>query len=241
VALLILARFLSACNSKRGYDQLMGKKTVGVPATYHHGDLRNALIAVGTQVLEDIGPKELSLRQLARMVGVSEAAPSRHFSGKDELLAAIATQGFRSLAEQRKRIAGAGVSPQWTLLQMMKSYVKYARAHPGLFALMVGPRVLPVADYPELAQASDESFDLFASAVKSFAAAHGWPDPLLNQVTHAAWATEHGLATLLLAKRAPRVRYDVDVDAMVNLSCSLLLAGLAAGPSAVAQMTTSNN
>jgi AcrR family transcriptional regulator len=215
----------------------MGKKTAGTLATYHHGDLRNALITAGTQVLEDIGPRELSLRHLARVVGVSEAAPSRHFAGKAELLAAIAAEGFRNLAEQRRRIAGAGASPQWTLLQMMKSYVKYAQAHPGLFALMVGPRILPAADYPELSQASDESFDIFVAAVKAFAAAHGWPGPELNQAVHAAWATEHGLATLLLAKRAPRVRYEVDVDAMINLSCSVLLAGLAAGPAVVAQMT----
>jgi AcrR family transcriptional regulator len=219
----------------------MAKKTARATAAYHHGDLRNALITVGTQVLEDIGPKELSLRHLARMVGVSEAAPSRHFSGKDELLAAIATAGFLSLAEQRKRIAGAGASAQWTLIQMLKSYVKYAQAHPGLFALMTGPRILPADGYPELTQASDHSFDLFATAVRSFAVAHSWPESLLNQVTHAAWAMEHGLATLLLAKRAPRARYEVDVDAMVSLSCSVLLAGLAAGPSAVAQITTSGS
>src|SRR6267378_582205 len=108
----------------------MAKKTVGATATYHHGDLRNALITVGTQMLEDIGPKELSLRHLARMVGVYEAAPSRHFSGKDELLAAIGTEGFRSLAEQGKRIAGAGANAHWTLLQMLKWYVKYAQTHP---------------------------------------------------------------------------------------------------------------
>ena len=219
----------------------MAKKTAGATATYHHGDLRNALITVGTQVLEDVGPTELSLRHLARMVGVSEAAPSRHFSGKDELLAAIATEGFRGLAEQRKRIAGAGASTQWTLIQMLKSYVKYAQAHPGLFALMLGPRILPAVGYPELTQASDHSFDLFATAIRSFAVAHGWPESLLNQVTHSAWAMEHGLATLLLAKRAPRARYEVDVDAMVSLSCSVLLAGLAAGPSAVAQITASGS
>jgi AcrR family transcriptional regulator len=217
----------------------MAKKTVRAPAAYHHGDLRNALITVGTQMLENIGPTELSLRHLARMVGVSEAAPSRHFSGKDELLAAIATEGFRGLGEQRKRIAAAGANSQWTLLQMLKSYVKYARVHPGLFALMVGPRILPAAGYPELAQVSDHSFDLFATAVRAFAVAHGWPDSLLNQATHAAWAMEHGLATLLLAKRAPRARYEVDVDEMVDMSCSVLLAGLAAGPSAVARIKAS--
>jgi AcrR family transcriptional regulator len=209
-----------------------------VSSAYHHGNLRNALIAVGTQVLEDLGPKELSLRSLARMVGVSEAAPSRHFAGKDELLAAIAAEGFRDLVEQRRRIITAGGVPQWALLQMMKSYVKFAQAHPGLFALMVGPRINGVAGYPELVQASNESFDLFTGAVKAFASAHGWPEQQLNHAIHAAWATEHGLATLLLAKRAPRARYTVDMEAMVNVSCGVLMAGLAAGPSAVARLAT---
>src|SRR5260370_41103128 len=97
---------------------------------------------------------------------------------------------------------------------------------------MTGTRILPTVGYPELTQTSDDSFDLFATAVRSFAVTHGWPDSLLNQATHAAWAMEHGLANLLLAKRAPRARYEVDVDAMGNLSCSVLLAVVAAGASA---------
>jgi hypothetical protein len=55
-------------------------------APYHHGNLRNALIAEGRRVLEEVGVRELSLRNLARAVGVSEAAPSRHFPGKEGLL-----------------------------------------------------------------------------------------------------------------------------------------------------------
>lgn len=223
----------------RDGSEIVSKGKGDVVATYHHGNLRNALIAAGTQVLEDVGPRDVSLRGLARMVGVSEAAPSRHFAGKEELLAAIAADGFRSLAEQRRRIISVGGTSQWALLQMMKSYVKYAQAHPGLFALMTGIWRNGISGHPDLLQASNESFDLFAGTVKSFAQASGWPEQQLNQVVHAAWAVEHGLATLLLAKRAPRASYEVDVDSMVSLSCSALMAGLAAGPSAVAAMSIS--
>ena len=212
----------------------MVRRPADATNTYHHGDLRNALVAAGMQALEDLGPTELSLRKLARIVGVSEAAPSRHFSGKDELLAAIAAEGFHDLVGVRRRIATAGGTPQWTVLQMMKSYVKFARGHPGLFALMVGPRILPLDEYPDLVRESDASFDLFAGAVRTFASQHGWPDDQLNHAVHAAWAAEHGLATLLLAKRAPRSRYPVDVEDMVSVTCGVLMAGVISGPSTVA-------
>ena len=70
--------------------------------TYERGGLRNALVEEGRRMFEENGASELSLRALARRLGVSEAAPSRHFKGKEELLAAIAISGFKQLAEQRK-------------------------------------------------------------------------------------------------------------------------------------------
>src|SRR3989442_7084727 len=69
-------------------------------ASYHHGDLRNALIAEGRTLLELKGARDLSLRETARRAGVSIAAPSRHFDGKEALLAAIAASGFRELAAE---------------------------------------------------------------------------------------------------------------------------------------------
>src|SRR6516225_5158968 len=67
---------------------------------YHHGDLRNALIQAGLELLAEGGAQELDLRKVARRAGVSHAAPYRHFADRQALIAAITEEGFRWLAEQ---------------------------------------------------------------------------------------------------------------------------------------------
>jgi AcrR family transcriptional regulator len=200
------------------------------PPPYHHGDLRNALIAEGRRLLEEVGARELSLRHVVRAVGVSIAAPSRHFEGKEGLLAAIAADGFRELAAERRRIAASTPDPLARLYRMLESYVRFAQRKKGLFDLMVGPRILARGGYPELTSAGTESFDLFAAAGCEYARACGWPEKDLNFVVHAAWAVEHGVATLLLADRVPRVDRPIDVTRMVHFTLSMLLSGIAAGP-----------
>src|SRR6266700_5995996 len=70
------------------------------PKTYHHGDLRNALIQAGLEMLSESGAAALDLRKVARKAGVSHAAPYRHFADKQALIAAINEEGFHRLAER---------------------------------------------------------------------------------------------------------------------------------------------
>src|SRR5438552_2670358 len=70
------------------------------PKAYHHGDLRNALIQAGLELLAESGAAALDLRKVARKAGVSHAAPYRHFADKQALIAAINTEGYRRLAER---------------------------------------------------------------------------------------------------------------------------------------------
>jgi AcrR family transcriptional regulator len=201
--------------------------------SYHHGDLRNALIREGRLLLEEVGLRDMSLREVARRVGVSAAAPARHFDGKDALLAAIAQSGFDELAQERREILAADLAPLETARRMMLGYVSFARSHVGQFYLMVGPKILERGLYPELVQSSDASFRFFADAVCAFARLYGWPAATLERVVHSAWATEHGLATLIIGNRVPRPGYDVPVEDMVQFSLSLLFTGIAAGPAAL--------
>lgn len=204
--------------------------------SYHHGDLRNALIVEGRRLLEEMGTQELSLRHVARSVGVSIAAPSRHFDGKEGLLAAIAADGFRELAAERQRIAESTKDPLVKVRRMMESYVGFAQREKGLFNLMVGPRILARDASEELTAAASTSFGLFARAVCDYARAKGWADEDLNLVVHAAWSVEHGIATLILASRVPRSDRPIDVPRMIDFSISLLLSGLAAGPADVSRI-----
>jgi AcrR family transcriptional regulator len=204
--------------------------------SYHHGDLRNALIREGRKLLEEVGLRDMSLREVARRAGVSEAAPSRHFEGKDALLAAIAQSGYDELACERRKFLAADLSPLDAMRQMMAAYIEFARNHAGIFYLMAGPKIIDRHVYPDLLRSSNESFSLFADSVCAFAKLHGWPRAQLSAVVMAAWAAEHGIANLILSNRLPREDYPVSTAEMIDFSLAMLSAGISAGPMRVKEM-----
>jgi AcrR family transcriptional regulator len=215
-------------------SEIVKKRSVARPVerdgvAYHHGALRDALIAEGRRQVNEVGAHALSLRGLVRAVGVSIAASSYHFDDKEGLLAAIATDGFNRLASMRAAIPATTADPVERVYRIMESYVQFAKAEKGLFNMMVGSQILK-RPHKELSTARAASFELFATAVCDLALLKGWPQEDLNLVVHAAWAVEHGLASLLLAQRAPFTRRKVDSDEMVKFSLSLLLSGISAGP-----------
>jgi AcrR family transcriptional regulator len=105
------------------------------PRPYHHGNLRAALLESAEQTLNEGG--ELSLRELARQVGVSHAAPRRHFAGKQALLDALAEDGFERLGDDlRTALAAADPSFEARLLAFGRAYVRFATEHAALLELM---------------------------------------------------------------------------------------------------------
>lgn len=194
--------------------------------------LRTRLIEEGRKMFEENGASELSLRELARRLGVSEAAPSKHFTGKEELLASIAITGFEEVAQERMRIDALDLSPVKKAREMMLSYVRYARTHPGLFHLMTGPRLLEEFVRGDIEATSNFSYGFFAKSIYELASASGWTKKQLEPLAHAAWSVEHGLAMLLLAGRSPRIDSSLEPEAMVDFSINLLLSAIVAGPEA---------
>lgn len=166
---------------------------------YHHGNLRQALVQAALEHLER-SPAELSLRQLARSVGVTVNAAYRHFADKDAVLAAVAAAGFRRFsAEQRS--AGAGFADaDDALLALGRAYVQFAQDHPALFRLMFGRPQPSRAPPAELEEASREAFQGLLGVV---AAALRLPSDDRRALTAAvhAWALVHGLSHLLLERQ----------------------------------------
>src|ERR1700750_2556845 len=114
---------------------LFGVTTAARP--YHHGNLREALLLAGERALEPGAAQSLSLRELAREVGVSHAAPRRHFADKQALLDALALAGFERLgAALAAAIAAAGPDFDARLLALARAYIAYATEHPALIELM---------------------------------------------------------------------------------------------------------
>ncbi len=108
------------------------------PPSYHHGDLRDALIRAARKILEKDGLAELSLRQVARAVGVSPAAPYHHFADKHALLTAVATLGFAALRSEMLMRMAKETDPVARLDASGVGYVVFAVDNPALFRLMFG-------------------------------------------------------------------------------------------------------
>lgn len=149
-------------------------------STYHHGNLRPALLRAAAKVLEKEGVAALSLRGAARRAGVSHNAPYRHFADRDALLAALAAEGFAMLGEAMRDKAGR---------ETAHAYVRFALEHPERFRLMFGG-ALPMAKHEHLREAASATYQ---SLVTAFA---DLPKPELAAA--AAWSLVHGLANLKL-------------------------------------------
>lgn len=164
--------------------------------SYHHGNLREALVDEGLVLLEQAPGGEFSLRELARRVGVSANAAYRHFDGKEALLQALAAEGFRRFALAQARAARGAPDPREGFLAAGQAYVAFACAHPALFRLMFG-RFSVNQRGEELAAAGLVAFEGLRHGV---AAALGQPVevPAVEVAALQAWSLVHGLSHLLL-------------------------------------------
>lgn len=158
-------------------------------ATYHHGDLRTALVSAAEGLLAS--GATLSLRAVAKAAGVSHAAPYHHFSNLDALLAAVATRGFQDLAAHMEAAhPGAGTAAR--LVGHCTAYVAFALARPAAFRLMFSPLLQHKADHPALQTAADGSFEVLRKAAHAHAAEGA------DELALAGWSLAHGLASLAI-------------------------------------------
>lgn len=161
-------------------------------ATYHHGQLRQALLALALDAVER-GPLEgLSLRGLAEQAGVSGMAPYRHFPDKAALLAAVAEAGFDAL-RQKLAAVDDSTDARAALVAFAGVYVRFAVGRPGLFRLMfAGAPPTPGDGLADRATV----FGLFMRRIEALV-----PPDRQRDAFFACWSLAHGLACLLVAGR----------------------------------------
>ncbi|MFT7287507.1 MAG: AcrR family transcriptional regulator [Halieaceae bacterium] len=197
---------------------------------YHHGNLRAELIDQAAAQLRETPAEQLSLRAVARALGVSQTAPYRHFSDREALLAAIATRGYRQLlvALEEAR-ANAGDSAAEQLRAVGRSYVEYAAGHEQLFKLMFGPHVQPSEKYPELREASREALLLVQAILQHGMGRSEFAAQDVVYLANAAWAGIHGVATLRID--APALfKNHIDLTRQINVSANTFIAGIEQHP-----------
>ncbi len=167
---------------------------------YHHGDLHTALIAAGLRLLSERDADSLSLREVARAVGVSAPSVYRHFPDKEALMTALAEEGLRRLAAAQHEVADAAGGGEAGFAATGRAYVRFALANPALFRLIFTSPV--IARYRLNNPAPNEAMDfLLANAAASVGADQESAEARGAAIQ--AWALVHGIAMLMLDGQLP--------------------------------------
>lgn len=173
---------------------------------YHHGHLKEALVAAARTLVQERGPQGFTLVEAARLAGVSASAPYRHFADRRALLGALAQAGFNALAVRlRTAWSGGSPDPHQAFARMGSAYLAFATEEPGYYAAMFASG-LPEDE--ELRAASAAAFELLSRAVADVARAGG-SDEDRRRLALEVWALTHGIASLAasgaLGMAAPEV------------------------------------
>ena len=169
---------------------------------YHHGDLRNSLIQAGIEILAEEGGGALSLRKVASRAGVSHAAPYGHFTDRQELIAAISTEGFRQLYERIKAVVEANPNDLANrLVEVAWAYVQFAMENSSLFKLMFSGILEEENRYPEFVNISHETFFQLVYLVQECQQVGLLRPGAADGLALSVWSLVHGFVSLLLEKQ----------------------------------------
>jgi AcrR family transcriptional regulator len=179
-------------------------------ASYHHGDLRTALLDTALRLVAERGPEGFSLREAAREVGVSPAAAYRHFADKPALLAALAAQGHGHLAEHMEnaalRVGSGEPDPGRAVARFMaigEAYIDFAVKHPSFFRVMFGPALKAEGFEPCCSPSGQDAYAVLGGTLDELVASGAVPADRRAGAEIGTWAAVHGLATLIVDGALP--------------------------------------
>jgi AcrR family transcriptional regulator len=199
-------------------------------ASYHHGNLRQALLDAALLLIRQHGIEQLSLRAIAREVGVSQTAPYRHFADKNQLFVEIAIQTFNELAQHCQAALQANASTLDNIRHCGLAYVHFAIANPERYKLTFGQSIEHRQDYPELMAAGMNSFEVLLTLVDQ-----GIDDgsllPLDAQLmANTCWSTIHGFASLAIDGFYQRQCLTLSNDQLINNMIDLATRAICSQP-----------
>jgi AcrR family transcriptional regulator len=196
------------------------------PSGYHHGNLKGALVRAAIQVIEERGEASFTIRELAKLAGVSHAAAYRHFRSKRELLAQIAEEGFHGLQasfyEALKENVGRSCRARIKALGVY--YIRYALAHPGHFRAMFHIELQTFGDLPALKEAATRAFDTLLAVVNEGIGRREIVRRPARGLAMVAWSAVHGASLLLLDRQ---IDPPPEREELIELVIERLDAGLA--------------
>ena len=195
---------------------------------YHHGDLPTALIEAALERIAQEGVEKLSLRAVARDIGVSQTAPYRHFKDKTHLLVAIARQGFQML-ESQKNLACNDSDPIDELIEGGIRYVNFAIANPERYKLMFGSKIENRCDFEDLMAAGLAAFSVIYDRVEMGIAGGILikEDPQI--LAKSCWTTVHGISSLFIDGYFQDLGYNL--EDFLRKEITLCIRGILKDPS----------
>ena len=171
----------------------------GKRSSYHHGELRDALIEAATGIIREQGIEGFSLREAARRAGVSPGAPAHHFKTAKGLLTEVALLGYRELGQYLTAVEQTGDAAS-DIAGISLAYVRFALDHPGVFRLMFRNDLVDRGD-PRYEGTSMSTFQPFAQAANAYRRTEGMDRIEERAALFAVWSAIHGMAHLVLEEK----------------------------------------
>ena len=211
------------------------------------GELRERIVAASIELIEAEGLARLSMREVARRAGVTHQAPYHHFADREAILGEIAARGFRLLMAEIERVAaaipiGGGAEREIDrLMAIGTAYVDFACTYPAHFRIMFRPELVDLENCPGARAEGDNAFSAFRRIVHAAVDAGIPAQPSEEALVACLWSIVHGLSCLLLdgplAMKMPETAREVQIEAVMGATRSLLTAALRAKPSGARKVT----
>jgi AcrR family transcriptional regulator len=184
-------------------------------------DLREACIEEAMAIVDEKGIEELSLREVARRLGVSHQAPYKHFPSRDHILAELVSRSYTAFAAHLEARPRTG-DPEQDLGAMGEAYLEYAFRHPLQYRLMFGTPLPDPDHHPEMMRKARHAFSLLQHGIDGLHTARSGagPHPRTAFDALSVWFTLHGLATVMQSRVVDTM--ELPADAMERMAPEIL-------------------